>query len=329
MATIKMVAERAGVSTATVSRVLNGHPSCTPETIQKVVAATEELGYRPNSIAKSLRLQKSGTLITILNDIRNPVFADMIKGMEDTAYQRGYSLLIGNTGGSLEREEGYLSDSLSRKADGVILITPRVELERVTTLSRQMPLVLINEPRAPQGVAAVGIDDYAGVAELTEYVISLGHRNIAYLAGDRKAGIAALRQKAFVDVMARHGLDGYQIVPAGASLQHGREAMERLLESSFSPTCVVCYNDEVALGAMALAMARGVRAPEEISFCGFDDIPTASLPWPSLTTVHQPTYRIGAQAASLLLGLMEGQPPPGQQVYLPHQLKIRESTWRV
>lgn len=325
MVNIKMVAQAAGVSTATVSRVLNGHPSCTQETIQRVNDAIQQLGYRPNSIAKSLRLQKSGTFITVLNDIRNPVFAGMLKGMEDVAYEGDYSLLIGNSGGSPQREEGYLGEFLSRKADGIILITPRVPLEQVTDLAKRLPLVLINEPRAPKGVASVGIDDYAALGELTDQMLAMGHRSIAYLAGDERAGIAARRRAGFLDAMSRHGLTG-AVISAGATMQHGREAMSRLLEGGEKPSCVLCYNDEVALGAMVYAMEKGVDIPQDISFCGFDDIPTASLPWPSLTTVHQPTYEVGAQAARLLLSLIGGAPPPPEPVHLAHSLRIRQSS---
>lgn len=327
MTSIKMVAARAGVSTATVSRVLNGHPSCSPDMVKKVTRAVQELGYRPNSIAKSLRLQKAGTLITVLNDIRNPVFSGMIKGMEDVAYQRGYSLLIGNTGGSLRREEGYLRELLSRKADGLVLITPRVELAQVTELAAQLPLVLINEPRAPKQVAAVGIDDYAAQRELTQRVIQMGHRRIAYLMGDRKAGIAARRKAGVEDAMAEAGLsDSLALIPAGATMQHGANAMLELLESGFHPSCVLCYNDEVALGAMVCAMEKGIATPAELSFCGFDDIPTASLPWPSLSTVRQPTYEVGEAAAKLLIGLIEGEAPPAGHLHLAHSLELRSST---
>ena len=289
--------------------------------------AIQELGYYPNHLAKSLRLKKSGTFVTVLSDIRNPVFAEIIKGMEDVAYENGYSMLIGNSGGCLNREEDYLRDFLSRKADGVLLITPRVDVRQITALASRLPLVLINEPRAPEGVPVVGIDDFAAVRDITGQIISLGYRRLAYIAGDKFAGIAARRREGFLAAAAQHGLENQvKIIPGGAEMRHGGQGMRELLKLGTLPQCVICYNDEVAIGAIKQAGESGLRMPEDIAFCGFDDIYTAGLPWPSLTTVRQPTYDIGACAASIMVDLQKGCEPPERKINLSYGLQIRNST---
>lgn len=328
MVNIKTVAKKANVSTSTVSRVLNGTAKISDETRKRVLTAVKELGYHPNSIAKSLRSQKAGTIITVLNDIRNPVFAGMIKGMEDAAYKSGYSLLIGNTDNSLAREARYLNDLFSKKADGLILITPRVEAEAIAALSGIIPVVLINDPRRLPDIPVVGIDDYAAVYELTEHMIHAGHKRFAFVGGDEKAGIAVKRKQAFGDCMARHGIAHAPILSTGVTMQHGRGALDTLLDSVNPelPLAVMCYNDEIAVGLMQRARERGLSIPEQLAVCGFDDISTASIVYPALTTVHQPTYQIGEIAANLLIDLLQDKTPAVQTIYLPHSICVREST---
>lgn len=309
--------------------MLSGHPSCTPKTKEKVLQAAQELAYYPNHLAKRLRQQRSGTFIAVFSDIRNPVFADMMQGIEDVAYKNGYDMLIGNSGNSLEREEDYLRGFLSRKVDGVLLITPRVDLRQVSALARRLPLVLINEPRAPEDIPCVGIDDFAAVFELTERVIALGYRRLAYISGDN-AGIAARRREGFEAAVSRHKLeDGATILSGGSGMGHGVEGMRALSKLPQLPQCVICYNDEVAIGAIKQAQESGLRMPQDIAFCGFDDIYTAGLPWPSLTTVRQPACEIGAHAAGMLVDLQRGNPLPAQKVNLPYELRIRSSTPRL
>lgn len=325
MATIKMVAERANVSTATVSRVLNGHPSCTEETKQRVQKAIAELGYQPNIIAQSLRRQKTGTFITVVNDIRNPVFSDMIRGMEDVAYEHGYSMLIGNANDSRQRESTYLQYLQARKVDGIVLVTPRAKMEDILHLAQHTHMVLINEAREQNQVPVVGIDDYAAVWDLTAYAVGAGYKNLAYITGDLKTGIAQRRNAAFIEYTNKNNISA-QHIEGGASIQHGYEGLRQMIESEKKPDCVLCYNDEVAIGALQYARDAGIRVPGDIAFCGFDDIPTASMLTPALTTVSQPTYKVGWKAASVLLDVLAGKKPPAAPVYLPYTLRIRETT---
>lgn len=330
MVNIKAVANQAKVSTATVSRVLNGNPRCSEETRRKVQQAAKELGYHPNSIAKSLRIQRAGTIITVLNDIRNPVFSDMIKGMEDVAYRSDYSLLIGNTDNSQEREDRYLHDFLSRKADGIILVTPRVSEERILALREMMPVVLINDPRRMAEVPVIGIDDYAAMREITQHMLLLGHRRFAFIGGDDMAGIARRRRQAFLDCMQAQGIQDTPMLSTGVTMQHGMDALSILLaQGGALPSAIVCYNDEVAIGVMHCAREHGIAIPDALSVCGFDDISTAQIVYPSLTTVHQPTYQIGEMAATVLLNLLTGDSPTMQTVFLPHTLRIRNSAVHV
>lgn len=330
MVNIKAVALRAKVSTATVSRALNDSPRCSEETRRRVQQAAKELGYHPNSIAKSLRIQRAGTIITVLNDIRNPVFADMIKGMEDVAYRSGYSLLIGNTDNSPEREGRYLNDFLSRKADGIILVTPRVEESRILALREMMPVVLINDPRRLAEVPVIGIDDYAAMREMTRHMLQLGHRRFAFIGGDDVAGIAHRRKQAFQDCLLQHGIQNAPMLSTGVTMQHGMDALSTLLQQGGElPSAIVCYNDEVAIGVMHCARAHGISIPEQLSVCGFDDISTAQIVYPALTTIHQPTYQIGEMAATVLLNLLAEDAPTMQTVFLPHTLRMRDSARRV
>lgn len=330
MVNIKAVALRAKVSTATVSRVLNDSPRCSEETRRRVQLAAKELGYHPNSIAKSLRMQRAGTIITVLNDIRNPVFADMIKGMEDAAYRSDYSLLIGNTDNSLEREERYLNDFLSRKADGIILVTPRVSENRILALREMMPVVLINDPRRMAEVPVIGIDDYAAMREMTQHMLQLGHRRFAFIGGDDMAGIARRRRQAFLDCLHKVGIEGAPMLSTGVTMQHGMDALSTLLEQGGElPSAIICYNDEVAIGVMHCAREHGISIPDMLSISGFDDISTATIVYPALTTVHQPTYQVGEMAATVLLNLLTEDSPSMQTVFLPHTLQIRNSAKHV
>jgi len=328
---IREVAKRAGVSTATVSRVLSRPDVVSPDTRVRVLRAVERLGYAPNSVAKNLRTLKSRKLLVTVPDISNPFFALILQGIEDTAQKNGYAVLLGDTQHDEIREERYALMLKQKEADGLIFLghrLPRVAASVVQELApRCAPIVNGCEFSAELGVPSVHIDNAKAASEAMHHLYTLGHRKIGVVTGpllsplsrDRLEGAlaSARRQDAEQDVIVMQG---------DFSIRSGAEAADGLLKRPDRPTAVFCFNDEMAMGVMTTARQRGLHIPEDLSVVGFDDIRFAQCVDPPLTTIAQPMREIGEGTVRLLLEILSGSRIPPVSVTLPHTLQVRSST---
>ncbi|HEY7497822.1 MAG TPA: LacI family DNA-binding transcriptional regulator [Vicinamibacterales bacterium] len=331
MSNIREVAKRAGVSTATVSRVLSRPDVVSPDTRVRVLKAVERLGYAPNSVAKNLRTLKSRKLLVTVPDISNPFFALILQGIEESAQKNGYSVLLGDTQHDERREERYALMLKQKEADGLIFLGHRLP-KAAASVVREMapncaPIVNGCEFSADLGVPSVHIDNAKAAAEAMQHLYDLGHRRIGVVTGpllsplsrDRLTGAvaAASNQQAEGDVIVRHG---------DFSISSGAAAADDLLTLTPRPSAIFCFNDEMAMGVIAAARRRGLSVPDDLSVVGFDDIRFAQCVEPPLTTIAQPMREIGEGTVRLLLQILEGNRPAPMSVTLPHKLHVRSST---
>lgn len=328
MPTIKDVAKLAGVSTATVSRVLRNEPNVSDETMQRVLAAIEKLNYEPSLLGRNLRKQSTMFVIVVLPDITNPFFAKILRGIEDVAHSFGYTVMLCNTDNDPERELAYTNILRRNGADGVIFLTARVDSIHLLQLAAIKPVVLGCEYVRGLPLTQVSIDNYRAAFEATSHLLQLGHRRIGFINGpdnvilcrDREAGYQmALHQAGIAPDpnLCWQGEFEYEVGLRGAS---------HMLDLPDPPSAFFCSSDVLAIGAANAVRARGLRVPEDVAIVGFDDIEFARMYRPALTTVTQPMYQIGETAMRLLVELMQRKDLSPRQVVLPHQLTIRDSS---
>jgi len=333
VANIYDVAKRAGVSTATVSRVLSQPNVVAPATRRKVLQAVERLGFEPNSAAKNLRTHRTGKLLVTVPDLSNPFFSQILQGIEGSAQREGYSVLVGDTQHEDKREEAYALMLRRKEADGLIFLghrLPRAAAELIHALApRCAPVVNGCEFSPELGIPSVHIDNARAAYEAMDHLFGLGHRRIGIVTGplvsplsrDRLEGatMRAKKEKAEREFIVMHG---------DFSVESGAAAAERLLSKADRPTAIFCFNDEMAMGVLKVARRLGIGVPEELSIVGFDDIRFAELMDPALTTIAQPMVQIGEGTVRLLLRILEGggDADTPDSVTLPHKLIVREST---
>ena len=323
---MKDVARLAGVSTATVSRILNSPDAGRPETRRRVAAAVKKLGYEPNVSARNLRVNRTATIIVVLPDINNPFFSFIVRGIEDVAHEQGFSVLLCNTDNDLQRELQYTKIIGRRGADGAIFLTARVSSPHILKMAERVPVVLACE-YIDGAVSQVSIDNVGAAMDATRHLIQLGHRRIAYVNGPPDVILSRDRLRGYTLALQQAGLPVLEelIAPGTFYLESGVEAARRLLGLPEPPTAVFCANDEMAIGFIRAAEAMGRRVPGDVAVVGFDDIRFAAFYRPALTTVAQPMYEIGRRAAQLLLDQVGGRADGPQSIVLPHRLVVRES----
>lgn len=328
-ATIEDVAKLAGVSIATVSRVVHNPEKVSESTRKKVRAAIAQSGYTPNAMARNLRRRTSKMILVLLPDIGNPFFANILSGIESVARQEGYGILIGNTDNDPEKEEFYLTYLRSNQADGVILLTGHLPYgskeEDVPSLP---PMIAISERMATPAIPFVGIDNVAAARMATEHLISIGHKEIAHIMGPSGNVLSVDRLQGYRYALLAAGLPIREelILEGDFSIEGGRAAVERLFIRDEAPTAFFCANDEMAIGVILGLTKRGYRVPDEFSVIGFDDIPFASCTTPSLTTVQQPRRQMGEVAMRRLIDQFENGRSDFEPVFLHTDLVVREST---
>ena len=330
MATIQDVARAAGVSTATVSRVLSRPDLVAERTRVKVLAAVEKLRYAPNVVAKMLRTLRTEKILVTVPDISNPFFGQVIRGVEEAAYAAGYSVLLGDTRHQPEREEQYGEMLRRKEADGLIFLGHRLPDSlrlMLSNLGPRAPIVNGCEFTPDLGVSSAHIDNAAAAAEAMEHLYRLEHRHIGVVTGELGSPISRDRLAGVRAAAKSRGASGALRVAIGDfSIGSGLEQTLRLLEATPRPTAIFCFSDEMAMGALDAFRRRGLRCPEDISLVGFDDIRFAEHLDPPLTTVRQPTDRIGHEVVRLLLDILRGDADAVRRVTLPHLLVIRAST---
>ena len=323
---IREVARLAKVSTATVSRTINGSDKVTPKTKERVQRAIEELKFYPNTWARALGSGRSSLYGLIISDITNPFFPELVKSFEDMAVQHGQEVLVANTNYDPARMEVCVSRMLQRKVDGVAIMTSEMDEHLITELeSREIPLVFLDTGTVRELASNIVVDYAAGVVAALEHVTSLGHANIAFLAGPETLRSAHIRREAFEQCMRHKRLDASLIEQANHQVDGGHEAMERLLRGRHKPTAVVASNDMTAIGALGAIHESGLRVPEDISIVGFDDIALSAFTQPALTTVKLSRAEIARLAfRALYSSRMDGS--AGAEYTVQPTLVVRQST---
>jgi LacI family transcriptional regulator len=330
MSTIADVARRAGVSTMTVSRVLNNSGYASEETRSRVVAAVAELGYMPDGPARSLRVKRTQTLALVLTDITNPFFTTVARGVEDAASAEGYSVMFCNTDESEEEEARYVRMLLERQVDGILLVPASASSRSFdAALTRGKPVVALDRAVHGAQVDTVRCDSEGGAQQAARHLLALGHREIAVLAGSREVSVTVERvrgaQRAFAD--AGLTLSEERILYGKPETGSGAEMARAALALDPRPTAFLATNNFIAVGAFAALRELNLRVPEDVSLAGFDDLPAALLFDPFLTVVSQPAYEMGRGGAELLLARLRGAgPDETQDIVLPTQLVVRRST---
>jgi LacI family transcriptional regulator len=330
--TLKEVAERAGVHPATASRALNAATRglVNAQTAARVDKAARQLGYTPNSIARSLKTSRSSTIGLLLPDLTNPLFPPIVRGVEDVLRAVGYSPWIINTDNEPDREAAAIESFRGRSVDGFVVATARLQdplLEEVADSGT--PLVLVNRRVASPDIPSVTGDDAAGVSAALRHLYDLGHRDIVHLAGPQNLSTGLARRQAFRQAMEDLGLPASpdRIADAVAwSEPAGADAMQSIVERGVPYTAVLAGNDLIALGCYDVLERRGLRCPADVSVVGFNDMPFIDRVAPPLTSVRVPHYEIGAEAARLLLEVLEDPERHPRSVVLPLTLSVRGST---
>ncbi|MFL5751273.1 MAG: LacI family DNA-binding transcriptional regulator [Chloroflexota bacterium] len=349
--TIDDVARRAGVSTATVSRVLTGRGRARPETRDRVVAAARDLGYRPSGVARSLRQRATRTIGLIVTDIENPFFPQLVRAVEDAARELGYAILLCNADDDPERESGYLELLVDRWVDGIVIAASSLGARHREWLSdAPLPIVLVNTEERDVGVATIASDNRAGGAIAATHLLGLGHRRFGVVTAPPRNVDGPARLEGTRVALAAGGIDDDAIsVAAGdAGVAGGERAAADLLRRDAAITAIVAYNDLMAIGAMRAVRAAGRRVPDDVSVVGFDDVDLAAYVDPPLTTIAQATTEMGHWAVARLAealshgsatrgagdgGARDGDARDGDggtpaHVVLPVSLRVRESTAR-
>jgi LacI family repressor for deo operon, udp, cdd, tsx, nupC, and nupG len=329
--TIHQVAKRAGVSTATVSRVLSHPAVVATATRQRVLRAVEALGYTPNSAASNLRTLRTRKLLVTVPDISNPFFSLILQGIEDAALRAGYAVLVGDTQHDTQREEGYARMLKRREADGLIFLGHRLPQEAAELVRAAAPACapIVNgcEFSPTLGIPGVHIDNAKAAAEAMAHLYSLGHRRVGIVTGPLVSPLSRDRLRGVTSQARRAGAErGLMVVHGDFSIESGVAAGERLFKGVPAPTAVFCFNDEMAIGVLHAARQGGLAVPRDVSVVGFDDIRFAQYSEPALTTVAQPMREIGERLVRMILDILEGGVSNPASITLPHRLVLRATT---
>lgn len=325
---IAEVARQAGVSVATVSRVLNGKQAVREATRRHVAETIEAMGYRVNHLARNLRTDESRLLLALVPDIGNPFYAQIVQGIDRVVRDRGYSLLLCETGADAGRERRYLDLLHTRRADGAICLDPDTVQQALHGPGMAFPWVACCEFDAGAAVPYVGIDNRAAADEAVTYLLGQGRRRIALINSDPRFMYARLRRQGYADALARAGVKvdpRHCIVVDSLDFPAGRQAAARLMALRQPPDAIFAVSDTLAIGAMRGVREAGRDIPGDVAVMGFDDISLASQTFPALSTMAQPMRELGERAASLLLARLAGDTTGPAGVVLPHRLVLRES----
>ncbi len=329
--TLKDVAAMAGVHPATVSRALNPETRSlvSDETAERVLAVADSLGYRPNTVARSLRTRRSNTVGVLIPDLNNPLFPPIVRGIEDRLAASGYVALIGNTDADDERERLVFDLMRDRHVDGFVFATARLRSPVLAEAAAAgIPAVLVNRSAEGYGFPSVSVDNERGMAMSVAYLASLGHRKIAHIAGPQDISTGLSRYKGFVAAMAAHELpvDPELVVYASAySIDEGDRCCRALLAIDAGCTAIAAANDMLAVGCYSALESAGSACPRDISVVGFNDMPFMDRLTPSLTSVSFSHYELGKQAGRLVLDQIAGGERSGEVLYLAPDLKVRAS----
>ncbi|TDD66228.1 LacI family transcriptional regulator [Jiangella aurantiaca] len=332
MVTIYDVARHAGVSAATVSRVLNGHTQVDPTLAERVTSSVAELGYRRNAVARNLRRSRTTLWAVIISDVENPFFTAMVRGVEDIALTAGYSVVLCNSDENPEKESNYIAAALTEQMAGVIISPSSNRVDDVKLLQDAgCPVVVIDRELQGSPTDTVLVDNEHGAELATTHLVEQGYRRIACIGGPRWLSTATSRYEGYRRALTAAGLplDPALLRFADFRERGGYEAMASLLDDGAEPDALFAANNLMTVGAMECLVQRDRAVPADIAVVGFDSIPWADLIRPTLTTVAQPAYEVGRQAGQLLTRRLAKPDADVTRIVLPTQLQVRASSLRL
>lgn len=325
--TMKDVAQRAGVSAATVSRVLNNTHYIADDTRKRVLDVVKDLNYFKNVHARRLATGRSDLLGLVISEISNPFFPEVIRGFQAAAWDSGLDVLLLNTEYSAERVKSVIRKLVESDVRGVAILTSSLDSGATADLiDAGIGVVFCNLCKAARLVSNILIDYSRGISQAIEHVVSLGHRRAGVIAGPEGNGTASNIKQALVTGLKNRGLKPFPVVSCNYRVDAGASAVQNILAATHIPTIVFCGSDLIAMGAMNALQEAGVRVPEDISIVGIDNLPFAFLTRPPLTTVSVPREALGAKAFQALDKMLQLKRRKGSEYSLVTELVIRKST---
>jgi LacI family transcriptional regulator len=329
--TIKDVAKKAGVSSATVSRVLSGKPYVRSVVIDRVMSAVEDLNYRPSRVARSLRVQKSNIVGLIISDIMNPFFTALIRAVEDVASDKGYTIFLCNSDENIEKEREYIAVMQSEQIAG-LLITPTFEQGGCCRplIEAGIPVVSFDRRITDIDVDTVLVDNVKGAYDAVTHLIEQGHTKIAAVTGSEDKTTGRERLAGYRQALVDHNipLDPQFVFSGIPKKETGREIARRILQNPTTPSAIFCGNNLLTMGLLNYMKEAGRKIPDDFALVSFDDLEWYTLTTPTITAVRQPVYELGKTAANLLFDRIEGKQFPIRQILLQPELVIRSSSRR-
>jgi len=324
--TLEMVAREAGVSPSTVSRILNGTAVVRDAKVKAVESAIAKLKFMPNPVARSLAGGRSMSVGVVIQAIESPFYSATLAKLEAGLFRAGYSVLFVSGHWRADDERRCIEHLLSRRVDGIVLMTSCLPDQELLELARRTPLVLTGRHVTGKGIYLLDVDNTPGARLATDYLIGQGHQKIAFISGPDDHPDARQRLAGYKAALAARKIEFNPklVAPGNYSDSGGYAAIERLLDAGARFTAVFAANDQSACGAMLALHRRGLGVPKDISVVGFDDLPSSSFTIPPLTTVHRSINEVGTDAAEAMLELIEGRTPLARAT--PATLAIREST---
>ena len=322
---IKDIAQAAGVSPSTVSRALHHHPRISEATATRIRRLAREMDYTPSLPARSLVTRHTATIGLVITHASDPFLGRLVIGVEETAQAKGYSVFLSSSYRNADHERKVIRDFHERRVTGIIVTGSQIDAGYLQLRERYpLPIVLIN---CRDYAHSVSTDNLAGAQQAIEHLVQLGHRRIAYVSNYRSYRTDLDRLDGYKAVLAKHDIpvDQALLVEGDGTLEGGLNSMRQLLALSRPPTAVFCFNDVTAMGVLRGLNAAGVQVPHDCSVIGFDDLDMAAYYCPPLTTVRQPSYRLGQRAMRMLLQLIQGREDVEAEV-LPAELVVRETT---
>lgn len=326
MTTIHDVARLAGVSSATVSRVLNGSTGVRDDTRERVQRAVQQLGYQPNLVGRSLRTRETHMVLVFLSTIVNSFYAKVIKGIEDVAEQNGYHIIICTTYGERGREQSYLGMLANRLVDGAIFLTTSLEAHELRALSGQHAVVQCGERVEGAGVPYVGIDNEQAAYEATCHLLDSGRNRLVHITAQEEHSTARSRLSGFRRALQKRAIpfEPSMVLAGNYGYRNAMRLVGQFLEDGGHMDGAFAISDRMAAGCIAACIAHGLRVPEDVAVTGFDNVDISYMASPTITTVSQSQYEMGAAAMDLLVRRLRGEAVP-EQTLLPHKLMVRQS----
>lgn len=326
--TISDIAKAANVTKATVSYVLNNKPGVSEETRERILKLMKEMNYHPNAVARGLAGQSTGMLGLVIPDISDLFYAQIVRGVENTANLYNFTLNLCTTHAIPKKEREMVDLFTSGRVDGVILMTYFIDLDYINNLKkRRIPFVLIDSALNDESIYNISVDNFEAGYKATEYLIKLGHKRIAFIHGPQTASDSLFRFRGYCQALSDHGIlyEEDLVCQGDFKREGGYQAFFTLNRLRSKPTAIFAANDQMAIGVLSAAREANLKVPQELSVIGCDDIEASSLVEPSLTTIKQPIEEIGKNAAEIIFKLIHKEEPLQRRILLKTSLIERSS----